>query len=130
MEVAPLTWLESLDKNSIDSWKDLKVAFTNNYAGAMQRPGNRIDLSQVKQQEGETLRSYLRRFFDKKTTIVDITERNIIDCFQNDLHNSRMFQDFGRRCPADVKSLKIMVQMWVDEEDRKIERLESNHNKG
>src|SRR5687768_8944317 len=48
MEAAPLTWIESLDKNSIDSWKDLKVAFTNNYAGAMQRPGNRINLSQVK----------------------------------------------------------------------------------
>ncbi|XP_012702802.2 uncharacterized protein LOC101774941 [Setaria italica] len=88
---------------------DLKVAFTNNYAGAMQRPGNRINLSQVKQQEGETLQSYLHCFFDKKATIMDVMERDVIDCFQNSLHDRRMFQDFGRRRPADVKSLKIMA---------------------
>ncbi|XP_072148848.1 uncharacterized protein [Setaria viridis] len=41
-----------------------------------------------------------------------------------------MFQDFGRRCLADVKSLKIMIQAWADEEDREIEMFESNRNKG
>lgn len=96
----------------------------------MQHLGNRIDLSQVKQQEGETLWSYLRRFFDKKATIVDATEHDVIDCFQNSLHDRRMFQDFGRRHPVDVKSLKIMVQTWAGEEDREIERFESNRNKG
>ena len=45
MEPAPLTWLESLKPNSIDSWSNLKKDFTSNYAGAMQRPGNRIDLA-------------------------------------------------------------------------------------
>src|SRR5688572_25269627 len=50
---------------------------------------------------------------------MDIKKHDVIDCFQ----------DFGRRCPADVKSLKIMVLTWADEEDREIERFESNRNK-
>jgi len=48
MEAAPLTWLESLKKNSINSWDDLKTVLTSNYAGPMQHPGNKIVLSHKK----------------------------------------------------------------------------------
>jgi len=33
LETAPLTWLETLAPNSIDSWDDLKKAFMNNVFG-------------------------------------------------------------------------------------------------
>jgi hypothetical protein len=48
LESAPLTWLESLKPNSIDSWDDLKQAFIDNFQGSMIRTGTRHDLSQVK----------------------------------------------------------------------------------
>jgi hypothetical protein len=35
LDQAPLTWLESLDKHSIDKWDQLKEQFTSNFAGAM-----------------------------------------------------------------------------------------------
>jgi hypothetical protein len=35
LDQAPLTWLESLDKHSIDKWDQLKEQLTNNFAGAM-----------------------------------------------------------------------------------------------
>jgi hypothetical protein len=31
LEPAPLTWLEILKPNSIDSWEDLKQAFIDNF---------------------------------------------------------------------------------------------------
>jgi hypothetical protein len=31
LESAPLTWLESLKENSINSWEDLKKVFINNF---------------------------------------------------------------------------------------------------
>jgi hypothetical protein len=34
LESAPLTWLESLKPNSIDSWEDLKRAFIDNFQGS------------------------------------------------------------------------------------------------
>jgi hypothetical protein len=58
LESAPLTWLESLKPNSIDSWEDLKRAFIDNFQRSMIRGGTRHDLSQVKQLMNETLRSY------------------------------------------------------------------------
>jgi hypothetical protein len=35
LDQAPLTWLESLEKYSIDEWDQLKEQFTSNFAGAM-----------------------------------------------------------------------------------------------
>jgi hypothetical protein len=35
LDQARLTWLESLDKHSIDKWDQLKEQFTSNFAGAM-----------------------------------------------------------------------------------------------
>jgi hypothetical protein len=47
LDQAPLTWLESLEKYSIDKWDQLKEQFTSNFAGAMGRSGTRMDPSQV-----------------------------------------------------------------------------------
>jgi hypothetical protein len=63
MDQAPLTWLESLDKNSINKWDQLKDQFTSNFAGAMGRSGTSMDLAMVKQEQGEMLRKYMRRFW-------------------------------------------------------------------
>jgi hypothetical protein len=49
LDQAPLTWLESLGKYSIDKWDQLKEQFTSNFAGDMGRSGTRMDLGMVKQ---------------------------------------------------------------------------------
>jgi hypothetical protein len=48
LDQAPLTWLESLDKHSIDKWDQLKEQFTSNFAGVMGRSGTRMDPAMVK----------------------------------------------------------------------------------
>jgi hypothetical protein len=48
LDQAPLTWLESLEKYSIDKWDQLKEQFTDNFAGAMGRSDTRMDLAMVK----------------------------------------------------------------------------------
>jgi hypothetical protein len=55
LDQAPLTWLESLEKYSIDKWDQLKEQFTSNFTGAMGCSGTRMDLAMVKQEQGETL---------------------------------------------------------------------------
>jgi hypothetical protein len=48
LDPAPLTWLESLSNNSIDSWERLKKVFIDNFQGAIARTGTRHDLAQCK----------------------------------------------------------------------------------
>jgi hypothetical protein len=58
------------------------------------------------------------RFFDKRTTVVDITDKEVIDLFQDGLYNHRTFENFGRRHPSCITHLKDMITSWADEEDK------------
>jgi hypothetical protein len=118
LDQAPLTWLESLEKYSIDKWDQLKEQFTSNFAGAMGRSGTRMDLAMVKQEQGETLRKYMRRFFNKRDTVVDVSDKEVIDLFQDGLYHRRTFEDFGRCRPSSITHLKDMTTSWADEEDK------------
>jgi hypothetical protein len=46
-----------------------------------------MDLAMVKQEQGKTLRKYMRRFFDKRATVVDVTNKEVIDLFQDGLYH-------------------------------------------
>jgi hypothetical protein len=77
-----------------------------------------MDLAMVKQEQGETLRKYMQRFFDKCGTVVDVTDKEVIDLFQDGLYHRRTFKDFGRRRPRSITHLKDMITSWADEEDK------------
>jgi hypothetical protein len=72
----------------------------------------------VKQEQVETLRKYMRCFFDKRATIADVTDKEVIDLFQDGLYHRHTFEDFGRRHPSSITHLKDMITSWADEEDK------------
>jgi hypothetical protein len=122
LEPAPLTWLESLPRDSIDSWEGLKKVFIDNFQGAITRAGTRHDLAQCKQERNELLRSYTRRFFDVRATIVNISEDDIIDCFYNGITDPGIYRDFGRNRPKTVAGLRDMMHDWAEQEEKMRER--------
>jgi hypothetical protein len=129
LDQAPLTWLKSLEKYSIDKWDQLKDQFTSNFVGAMGHSGTRMDLAMVKQEQGETICKYMWRFFDKRATVVDVTDKEVIDLFQDGLYHRRTFEDFGRRRPSSITHLKDMITSWADEEDKANAKYDTNHGK-
>jgi hypothetical protein len=60
----------------------------------------------------------MRRFFDKRATVVDVTDKEVIDLFQGGLYHRRTFEDFGRRRPSSITHLKDMITSCADEEDK------------
>jgi hypothetical protein len=77
-----------------------------------------MDLAMVKQEQGETLRKYMRCFFDKRATVVDVTDKEVIGLFQDGLYHRRAFKDFGRHRLSSITKLKDMITSWADEEDK------------
>jgi hypothetical protein len=77
-----------------------------------------MDLAMVKQEQDETLHKYMRCFFDKRATVVDVSDKEVIDLFQDGLYHHCTFEDFGRRCPSSITHLKDMITSWADEEDK------------
>jgi hypothetical protein len=81
------------------------------------------------------LRKYMRRFFDKRATVVDVADKEVIDLFQNGLYHRRTSEDFGRRRPSSITKLKDMITPWADEEDKANAKYDairgkSKHNTG
>jgi hypothetical protein len=60
----------------------------------------------------------MRCFFDKRATVVDVNDKEVIDHFQDGLYHRRTFEDFGRHRPSSITHLKDMNTSWADEEDK------------
>jgi hypothetical protein len=77
-----------------------------------------MDLAMVKQEQVENLRKYMQRFFDKRATVVYVTDKEVINLFQDGLYHHRTIENFGHRCPSSITKLKDMITSWADEEDK------------
>jgi hypothetical protein len=77
-----------------------------------------MDMAMMKQEQRETFRKYMRRFFDKRATVVDVSDKEVIDLFQDGLYHRRTFEDFDRRCPSSITHLKDMITSCANEEDK------------
>jgi hypothetical protein len=67
----------------------------------------------------------MRRFFDKRLTIVDVTDKEVIDLFQDGLYHHRTFEDFGRRHPSSIAKPMNMITSWADEDDKENAKYDS-----
>jgi hypothetical protein len=93
----------------------------------MIRAGTRHDLSQAKKETNETLRSYTWRFFE---TRANITDEDVIHCFQHGLFSKNTYHDFGHNCPTTTMELLDMMARWADQEDKENDRFpKCNHDK-
>ena len=126
LEPAPLTWLESLARESIHSWEDLKKAFVDNFQGSLHRVATRH--SMIKQEQGESIRSYVKRFFDTRATIPNVADDDVIDYFQSGITVQSLYRDFGRNRPKMVVDLCDMMQRWADEEEQEHSRFPRRNN--
>jgi hypothetical protein len=94
----------------------------------MIRAGTRHDLSQVKQEMNETLRSYTRSFFEMRATIANITNEDVIRCFQNSLFSKNTYHNFRRNHLTTAVELRDMMARWADQEDAENDRFSKHNN--
>jgi hypothetical protein len=50
--------------------------------------------------------------------VVNITDKEVIDLFQDGLYHRHTFEDFGRLCPSSITKLKDMITSWADKEEK------------
>jgi hypothetical protein len=67
---------------------------------------------------GRDLAQVHAALFDKRANVVDVTDEEVIDLFQDGLYHRHTFEDFGRRRLSSITKLKDMITSWADEEDK------------
>jgi len=85
-------------------------------------------LSMIKQEQGESIRSYVKHFFDTRATIPNVADDNVIDYFQSGITVQSLYRDFGCNRPKTVLDLRDMMQRWADEEEEERSRFPRRNN--
>jgi hypothetical protein len=98
-------WLEHLPPAQISNWDDLVKAFAGNFQGTYVRPGNSWDLRSCRQQPGESLRDYIRRFSKQHTELPNITDSDVIGAFLAGTTCRDLVSKLGRKTPTRASEL-------------------------
>jgi hypothetical protein len=98
-------WLEHLPPAQISDWDDLVKAFAGNFQGMYVRPGNSWDLRSCRQQPGESLREYIRRFSKQCTELPNITDSDVIGAFLAGTTCRDLVSKLGRKTPTRASEL-------------------------
>jgi hypothetical protein len=53
----------------------------------------------------------MRRFFDKRATAVDVTDKEVIDLFQDGLYHHRTFEDLRTMCGSRTSGWSLPCVM-------------------
>jgi hypothetical protein len=98
-------WLEHLPPTQISNWDNLVKAFVRNFQGTYVRPGNSWDLRSYRQQPGESLWDYIRRFSKQRTELPNITDSDVIGAFLAGTTCRNLVSKLGRKTPTRASEL-------------------------
>jgi hypothetical protein len=102
---AARAWLEHLPPTQISNWDDLVKAFAGNFQGTYVCPRNSWDLRSCRQQPGESLWDYIRRFSKQRTELPNITDSDVIDAFLAGTTCCDLMSKLGRKTPTRASKL-------------------------
>jgi hypothetical protein len=99
------TWLMNLAPGSIYSWEELCVRFVTNFASTYQQHGVEAHLHAVRQEPGETLRTFISRFTKVRGTIPRISDAAIITAFRQGVRDEKMLEKLAMHDVETVPTL-------------------------
>jgi hypothetical protein len=124
------TWLEHLPQDKINDWTDLHRVFVSNFQGTYMRPGKQWELRNCKQQPGESLREYIRRFSKRCTELPGATDNDAISAFQNGVMCTSLIHRLRRRMPRTTRELLDIASNHTDGEEAVAATLNTTQGKG
>lgn len=80
-------------------------------------PANRHDLQNCKQKDSESIHDYYKRFAEIFSTLVVVSDREMIDYFGDGLRDKFLYQNFGRH-KTIVAEFLDMVDNWINSNGR------------
>jgi hypothetical protein len=102
------TWLMNLAPGSIYSWEELCARFTVNFASAYQQHGVEAHLHALRQEPGETLRTFISRFTKVRGTIPRISDASIITAFRQGVRDEKMLEKLATH---DVETIPTLFAL-------------------
>jgi hypothetical protein len=81
------------------------------------RPGNSWDLQSCRQQPGESLQDYIRRFSKQRTELPNVTDSDVIVAFLAGTTCRDLVSKMGRKTPTRASELMDIATMFASSQE-------------
>jgi hypothetical protein len=96
LESSARHWLKNLPRGSIDSWRQFRSAFIENFKSTYKRPTSLEELRACRQGSRESLRAYIQRWTILKNSAKDVSDESAIDAFRRGLQRIDFKEQLGQ----------------------------------
>ncbi|XP_061349587.1 uncharacterized protein LOC133294845 [Gastrolobium bilobum] len=125
-----LTWYTTLPTGSVASWDDLARKFQTHFATSRPVPKSVHALEKVRQQSGETLRSFLDRFDKEALQVQGLDPKVQLHILLSGLREGAFAYELARREILDLEEVKRKAQEFMRIEEYKGSRTSDSHRQG
>ncbi|RDX88588.1 hypothetical protein CR513_29803, partial [Mucuna pruriens] len=116
-----MQWMVTLPPRSIQTFKDLADSFVSQFAANKVKKLEVADLFDIKQVEGESLKSYLARFNNATVRVDDPDQKFFVKAFQKGLRAGPFSDALALRKPASMEEIHARAEKHVEVEEDQLE---------
>ena len=117
-------WFNRLTPNSSSSFKELNTQFASHFIGGHRYKKSTACLMNIKQQEDETLRSYITHFNKKALSINEADDKILVAAFINGLRKGKFLFSLYKDDPKTMSDVLYRVTKYMNAKDALLARKE------
>ena len=117
-------WFSNLMSNSISTFKELSAQFASHFIGGHRYNKSTACLMNIRQQEDETLRSYITRFNKKAFSINKADDKLLVAVFTNRLRKGKFLFPLYKNDPKTMSNVLYRATKYMNVEDALLARKE------
>ena len=110
-------WFSKLTPNSIGTFKELSASFASHFIGGHRYKKSTACLMNIKQREGEMLRSYITRFNKKALSIEEADDKILVATFINGLRKGKFLFSLYKNDPMTMSDVLYRATKYMNVED-------------
>ena len=110
-------WFSKLKPNSIGTFKKLSAQFASHFIGGHRYKKSTACLLNIKQQEDETLRSYITRFNKEALSIDEADDKILVVAFMNGLWKGKFLFSLYKNNPKTMSNVLYRATKYMNAED-------------
>ena len=121
-------WFSRLTPNSISTFKELSAQFISHFIGGHRFKKSTACLMSIRQQEDETLGSYMTRFNKEALSIDEADDKILVAAFTNGLRKGKFLFSLYKNDPKTMSEVLYRAIKYMNVEDYNVHRVLVNND--
>nr|GEY65171.1 reverse transcriptase domain-containing protein [Tanacetum cinerariifolium] len=110
---AARVWFDELPPESIDGYKDMKIAFLSYFMQQKKYVKDSVEIHNIKQRDGETLEDFMERFKIETGRMKGAPECMRISRFMHGINNPELTKRLNEHVPKKMEEMMIATTAFI-----------------